>query len=72
MVTCSYFQYAGAVALSRAAFGQGSGRIWLDNVGCMGSEIRLIDCPANVIGVHNCDHSEDAGVRCTTSTCEEN
>lgn len=72
MVTCIHFQFVGAVALSRAAFGQGSGRIWLDNVGCTGSEIRLIECPANAIGFHNCDHSEDAGVRCTASICEEN
>ena len=70
MITCTFNNYVGAVALSRAAFGQGSGRIWLDNVECTGSEIRLIDCPANVIGIHNCDHSEDAGVRCATRTCE--
>ena len=68
-----YVQYAGAVALSRATFGRGSGQIWLDNVRCTGSEIRLIDCPANSIGSHNCVHSEDAGVRCVASTtCEEN
>lgn len=68
-----YAQYAGAVALSRATFGQGSGQIWLDNVGCTGSELRLVDCTANPIGSHNCVHSEDAGVRCVAATtCEEN
>ena len=61
--------YIGAVALYRAAFGQGSGQIWLDNVACTGSETRLIDCPASTIGTHNCVHSEDAGVRCST-TCK--
>jgi deleted-in-malignant-brain-tumors protein 1 len=30
----------------------------------MGNEISLFDCPANPLGVHNCGHSEDAGVRC--------
>ena len=59
---------AGATALSRAAFGQGSGQIWLDNVACTSSERRLIECPANNIGTHNCAHSEDAGVRCTAPT----
>ena len=54
----------GAQALSRATFGQGTGSIWLDNVGCAGTEARLADCPANPIGSHNCQHSEDAGVRC--------
>ena len=39
-------------------------RIWLDDVQCRGFETRLIDCPANVLGFHNCRHAEDAGVRC--------
>ena len=41
--------------------------IWLDDVQCQGSETRLIDCPANALGSHNCGHSEDAGVRCQVS-----
>ena len=39
-------------------------QIWLDNVRCAGTESRLIDCPANALGTHNCAHSEDAGVSC--------
>ena len=52
-------------------FGEGSGRIWLDNVNCDGTEARLIDCPrvGNIlIGANNCNHREDAGVECETST----
>ena len=45
--------------------------IWLDEVQCTGSELRLIDCPANAIGIHNCGHSEDAGVRCAGTTCTQ-
>ena len=32
---------------------------------CTGNESSLLDCAAGeAIGSHNCDHSEDAGVRC--------
>lgn len=58
------FSYIGAVALT-TGFTNGVGQIWLDNVNCVGSETRLIDCPrSNPIGTHNCVHAEDAGVRC--------
>ena len=50
--------------MSFAAYGQGTGPILLDNLFCVGNEARLIDCPANEIGSHNCIHSEDASVRC--------
>ena len=39
----------------------------MDNVQCLGTETRLIDCPANAIGTHNCAHVEDAGVRCAVA-----
>ena len=52
------------VALGRAYFGSSSGAIYLDSVVCNGSEGTLLQCTASPIGVHNCDHSEDAGVRC--------
>ena len=47
-----------------AYFGRGTGLILLDNVECTGGEARLFDCSHMGIGVSNCDHSKDAGVRC--------
>ena len=47
-----------------AAFGAGSGLIFLDNVECMGNEANLLDCPGQDAGLHNCRPSEDAGVYC--------
>ena len=59
-----HFFLTGATAFQRAAFGPGTDPILLDNVGCSGSETQLVDCSNSGIGVHNCAHSEDAGVRC--------
>ena len=57
---------SGATGQRFAAYGQGSGPILLDQVQCTGNETVLLDCPQNPIGVHNCDHNEDAGVTCTS------
>ena len=59
---------SGAIARSRAFFGQGTGPILLDDVGCIGTEARLVSCQNRGIGVHNCAHSEDAGVTCQPPT----
>ncbi|XP_072023425.1 CUB and sushi domain-containing protein 1-like isoform X3 [Amphiura filiformis] len=56
--------YGAVRALHTATFGQGSGPIWLDNVRCTGSESSLDLCNHNGWGIHNCEHSDDAGVRC--------
>ena len=53
----------GAVALTGASFGQGTGRIWLNNVQCTVNDRVLMNCTANV-GSNTCTHAQDAGVRC--------
>ena len=50
--------------VSEEFFGAGIGKILLDDVFCDGTELRLVDCPSNRIGIHNCGHHEDVGVRC--------
>ncbi|XP_060590612.1 deleted in malignant brain tumors 1 protein-like isoform X2 [Ruditapes philippinarum] len=62
------YQRTGAAARSSAYYGQGSGRIWLDNVHCHGNENSIANCPANAWGAHNCGHQEDAGVSCATGS----
>ncbi|XP_071485279.1 scavenger receptor cysteine-rich domain-containing protein DMBT1-like [Diadema antillarum] len=64
-VVCRMLGYPAAErAIGQASFGQGEGRIVLDNVQCQGSEERLVDCPHNGFFQHNCFHREDAGVVC--------
>lgn len=51
-------------ALTNAAFGQGTGPIWLDDVSCSGNELSITDCRHPGFGVHNCGHTEDASIIC--------
>ena len=70
-VVCQQLNYSRAIsALGDAYFGEGSGPIHYDEVTCNGTETRLADCSHSGIGIHNCGHGEDAGVRCDTIPCE--
>ena len=64
-VACRQLGFGGATsAPGQGSFGEGSGPIYYDNVDCSGTETRLADCTNAGIGVHNCVHSDDAGVVC--------
>ncbi|CAJ1064432.1 scavenger receptor cysteine-rich domain-containing group B protein [Xyrichtys novacula] len=54
-------------ARGEAFFGPGTGIIQLDNLKCSGSEANLQQCSHISWKVHNCDHTEDAGVTCSPS-----
>ncbi len=61
---CSVSIHTGIEVLSNIYFGAGSGLIALSDVGCSGEEPNLLNCAHSGIGVHHCNHNEDAGVRC--------
>jgi len=62
-VACRQMGYTHATeAIQR--FGGGEGQIWLDNVGCSGSEATIQECAHNGWSEHNCGHHEDVGVEC--------
>ncbi|PKK16910.1 deleted in malignant brain tumors 1 protein, transcript variant X1 [Columba livia] len=67
-VVCRQLGCGSAVSAPRAAhFGQGSGRIWLENVNCSGTEAALDKCQGRLWGSNGCDHRQDAGVVCSAT-----
>ncbi|XP_064388176.1 neurotrypsin-like [Halichondria panicea] len=67
----SYSRYG---TVQRLDFFQASSstRTWLDELRCSGTESKLIDCPANTIGVEDCSHFEDVALICTGRTTSKN
>ena len=66
-VVCRQLGYPVVLAVySSAHFGPGTGTIWFDDLQCSGEEEGLDDCSHIGIGRHNCGHSEDAGVACSS------
>ena len=64
-VVCRLLGYPRAIQYrDRAYYGQGSGKIWFDNLQCTGNETSIFDCSNNGIGISNCAHTEDVGVLC--------
>ncbi|XP_077681556.1 antigen WC1.1-like [Eretmochelys imbricata] len=55
-------------APDKAAFGEGTGPIWVETLNCRGTESSLWDCPARPWGESNCGHKEDAAVNCSGLT----
>ncbi len=42
----------------------GTGPIWMDELWCLGDEVRLDDCVFAGWGNHDCEHSEDVALAC--------
>ena len=65
VVVCRQLGYSRAVsAKSDVHNGEGSGKIWMDDVHCRGDETSLDLCKFSGDGNSHCNHSEDAGVIC--------
>ena len=58
------FPTDGAQAHPNAHFGEGSGNIMLDDLGCTGTETSIDQCSHRGWESHNCGHHEDASVTC--------
>ena len=62
-------QHAGAIALTKLIYGQGTGPIHLSNVYCSGREDSILDCTFSTS--HYCSHYSDAGIICPSPECME-
>ena len=69
MFVLSKLGFTTGTAVIEAQFGQGTGRIWLDEVDCSGVTGSLLYCDHKPWGVTDCDHDEDIGVTCGECMC---
>ena len=64
-VVCRQLGFLEAIEVKFAAYyGEGIGRILLDEVNCKGDESNILDCAHSGRNEHDCSHEEDAGVEC--------
>ena len=67
-VVCRQLGFGPAnAARGEVFYGQGSGKIWLDDVNCTGTELTIEDCSHNGWGNKNCTHIQDVGIQCAVS-----
>lgn len=62
-VACRQLRRGSAVSVFTA--GGGAGSIWLDDLACTGAEAALQSCAR--ASLHDCSHSEDVGVVCSST-----
>ena len=73
IVACKQMGFEGAYDSNwtLSSSGSSSQTIWLDDVTCTGIESQLISCSHRGLGVEDCRHSEDIGIRCTRLVTSE-
>ncbi|XP_052085684.1 scavenger receptor cysteine-rich type 1 protein M130-like isoform X2 [Mytilus californianus] len=70
-VVCRQLGFSNGISLGNAV-DDGSGKIWLDDMGCTGSESKLKYCSHAGWGTQNCNHGEDVGILCSNNNSPVN
>ncbi|KAH3861477.1 hypothetical protein DPMN_024407 [Dreissena polymorpha] len=66
--TFVHCDFSNAKSLTGAYYGEGQGKIVVDDMYCQGEEVDISDCKSRPWGTSNtCHHSEDAAVECSMS-----
>ncbi|XP_077986428.1 scavenger receptor cysteine-rich domain-containing protein DMBT1-like isoform X2 [Glandiceps talaboti] len=72
-VVCRKLGYGEFITVRDSSyFGEGTGRVWLDDLGCDGTESSLSNCAHRGWGNHDCYHGEDVGVSCSDTETQAN
>ncbi|XP_052086547.1 deleted in malignant brain tumors 1 protein-like [Mytilus californianus] len=66
-IACKQLGYSNGKSLGNAV-DDGSGKIWLDDLKCTGSESKLRYCYHAGWGKENCKHDEDVGILCDNNS----
>ena len=66
-VVCHQLGYKYSIRTLRQRVPGISGQIWLDNVNCSGNEPNLTSCSHSRWGGHNCGHSQDVRIECSSA-----
>ena len=64
------YDFNGTQVLPISNFTQGTGPIFLDEVGCTGNEERVEECGGPAPGLHTCNHSQDTAIQCIGNAIE--
>ncbi|KAH3725447.1 hypothetical protein DPMN_051291 [Dreissena polymorpha] len=68
-VLCKELGMSNGTKLHVGDYTEGSGKIWLDDVTCTGTESSIVNCKHSGWGYNNCGHLQDVGVLCGDAEC---
>ncbi|XP_052821548.1 deleted in malignant brain tumors 1 protein [Octopus bimaculoides] len=66
-VVCKSLNYKSGKILPAESYEVAKGKIWMDDVRCVGNEKTIFDCQYSPLGTHDCTHKQDVMISCTSA-----